>query len=241
MRIHKYTAVGNSFIVIDSTDKILSDLEKREIVLSNVEDRDGAIFIEIRDRKFFMDYFNRDGKRAEFCGNGARTFFKFVSEKFNLSEFSFLTYSGEIHGKTFEDGEVSVTMPKPTEPEFISVEGYEGFLLKVGVPHLVVNVPSLETLQKLDVNSVGRKLREILNANVNFYTVIEPSKIFVRTYERGVERETKACGSGSTATAYVYKTKIDNTNVVCVKTCGGNLTVIFENDIVYLKGGVENV
>ncbi len=241
MKIHKYTAVGNSFIVIDSTDKTLTDPEKSEIVLSNVKERDGAIFVEIRDGKFFMDYFNRDGKRAEFCGNGARTFFKFISEKFNISEFSFLTYSGEIHGKTFEDGEVSVTMPKPTEPELVSVEGYNGFLLRVGVPHFVVNVSSLETLQNFDVDNVGRKLRELLNANVNFYTVIEPSIIFVRTYERGVERETKACGSGSTATAHVYKTKIANTNTVYVKTRGGNLTVIFENDIVYLKGGVENV
>ncbi len=241
MKIHKYTAVGNSFIVIDSTDKTLTDLKKSEIVLSNVEERDGAIFVEVKDGKFFMDYFNRDGKRSEFCGNGARTFFKFVSEKFNLSEFSFLTYAGEIYGKTFEGGEVSVTMPKPTEPEFVSMEEYEGFLLKVGVPHFVVNVETLETLENFDVDSVGRKLREILNANVNFYTVFEQSKIFVRTYERGVERETKACGSGSTATAYIYKTKTDNTNTVYVKTRGGNLTVIFENDTVYLKGGVENV
>jgi len=241
--ICKYSAAGNTFVIIDATKTTLNDVEKEEIVLEAVEDRDGVIFVEQHSKRFFMDYFNRDGKRATFCGNGARAFLKFLSEYFDVfGKISIETNAGVLVGYIGE--RISVQMPDPVVNYFVPQEelsGFEGVLITVGVPHLVMNVG--KTIWGLDIE-IARMLRHKFDANVNLFNVLDTSTFEIRTFERGVERETLSCGSGTTATAYFVKYYILRGNKIpdklTAQTKGGILNVIFESDGIYLEGGVEH-
>lgn len=241
--IEKYSATGNTFVVVDSTSIELSDEEKQEVVLSVVEERDGVIFVERRDERFFMDYFNRDGKRAAFCGNGARTFLRFLSEHFGVQgKVSIETNAGVLVGYTKEN--VYVQMPEPVVSSLIpkkELEDFDGALITVGVPHLVKYVGS--AIWEFDME-VARLLRHRYDANVNLFNVLNFSTFEIRTFERGVERETLSCGSGTTATAYFVKYYVLGNNKVpdrlTAHTKGGVLNVLFESDGIYLEGGVEH-
>ncbi len=240
LKIHKYNANGNTFIVIDCLDNTLDDFEKSEIVLNNVEDRDGAIFVERNTSLYHMDYFNKDGKRAAFCGNGARTFVTYLKEYYGLTgEVSFSTNSGTL--KALVDENVSVQMPNPMFVKQISYGCFQGVLIETGVPHVVIRVESIDLI---DVENVAPEIRRIFDANVNFYEAVQKKYLRVRTFERGVERETKSCGSGITSTAFYYKYYVlreekqpDKINVLSL---GGVLYVLFKENEVYLEGRVEH-
>lgn len=237
MIVEKFTATGNSFLVCDIIDKNLSDKEKSVFVIENANNRDGVIFVEKKNNQFFMDYFNKDGKRAAFCGNGARTFLYYLMKKGYVKEklIKFNTYAGEVSGRLTDNG-VMVKMPNPTDPKKITIDEFEGYLLTVGVPHFVIFVKDVETI---NVNKIGKNLREKLNSNINFVQAIDEKTLKIRTFERGVEAETLACGSGTTASAFVFnKTKHEK---IEVKARGGILYVHFLKDGIYLEGGVENV
>ncbi len=234
MNFFRYNATGNTFIICDISDSNLSDEEKSKIVIRNVEDRDGMIFVEKKKDGFFMDYFNRDGKRAAFCGNGSRSFVKYLHDSKQIGEkVIFNSFSGYVEGRITPEG-VMVKMP-PLKVERIDTIGY---CVTVGVPHYVIFSKDIE---KIDVENEGRRLRNELNANIDFVELDGDSRIKVRTYERGVEAETKACGTGSTASAYIARmiNKWGDSITVIVK--GGILNVIFVGNDIYLKGGVDNV
>jgi diaminopimelate epimerase len=241
--ICKYSAAGNTFVIIDATKTTLNDVEKEKIVLEAVEDRDGVIFVEQHSKRFFMDYFNRDGKRATFCGNGARAFLKFLSEYFDVfGKISIETNAGVLAGYIGE--RISVQMPDPVVNYFVPQEelsGFEGVLITVGVPHLVMNVG--KAIWGFDME-IARMLRHKFDANVILFNVLDASTFEIRTFERGVERETLSCGSGTTATAYFVKYYILRGNKIpdklTAQTKGGILNVIFESDGIYLEGGVEH-
>ncbi len=233
MNFFRYNATGNTFIICDLSTSTLSDEEKSKIVTERVEDRDGMIFVEKKKDGFFMDYFNRDGKRAAFCGNGSRSFVKYLHDSKQIGEkVVFNSFSGYIEGRVTPEG-VMVKMP-PLKVEKIS----GGYYVTVGVPHYVIFSKEIENI---DVENEGKRLRNELNSNIDFVEVIGDSKIKVRTYERGVEAETKACGTGSTASAYIARMINNWGNVVIVLVKGGILNVIFDGNDIYLKGGVENV
>lgn len=236
MEISYYTATGNSFVMYDSVGRDLTYEEKSKLVLKNVGDRDGMIFVEKKDR-FFMDYFNRDGQRAEFCGNGARSFVKYLYDAGYVKEESvtFDSFAGSVEGRIV-DGEIMVKMPKIIMDE--KSGSVKGHYVVAGVPHYVVFVDDVE---KVDVGKLGANLRKELDANIDFVE-IKAHEIKMRTYERGVEGETKACGTGATASAYVLKmTQKSNSQKINVSVPGGKLKVIFKGKDVYLQGGVDNV
>lgn len=236
MNLFKYNATGNTFVICDLIDSSLTDEEKSKIVLKNVEDRDGMIFVEKHDGEFFMDYFNRDGKRASFCGNGARSFVKYLHDSRKINKVIFNSFSGYVEGRITSEG-VMVKMPTlKIEQKVGSVNGY---YVIVGVPHYVIFSDNVDII---DVEKSARDIRYELDANVDFVEITGNSTIKMRTYERGVEAETKACGTGATASAYIAKmiNKWPN-NVIDVSARGGKLSVIFNEDSVYLRGGVENV
>ena len=89
-----YSATGNTFLVVDSREERLDDETKHNIVVKNVDKNDGVIFVE----DGFMDFYNRDGLRASFCGNGARTYVYFIHEKEEREKVSFKSMAGEIEG-----------------------------------------------------------------------------------------------------------------------------------------------
>ncbi|MFN3691611.1 MAG: diaminopimelate epimerase [Fervidobacterium sp.] len=253
----KYNATGNTFVLIDlveiqkNVEKVMEN-EKREIVLKTVEKRDGVIFVEKRGESYHMDYFNRDGNRASFCGNGARTFAYYINKTYynasSSNEFIFSTNVGYLKAK-ITDSRVSVEMPKPKFVSIVKYDTFEGALIEVGVPHVVFLVNNVDSI---NLESIAPKIRWEYDANVNFFEIISENNLKVRTYERGVERETLSCGSGITSTAYFYNflynssrkkyefAKFDELLVTKIKSRGGDLSVIFNEGEIFLEGGIKN-
>lgn len=240
MNVTRYSATGNTFVFFDANVE-LSDEEKSRLVLEHVGDLDGAIFVESRNGLPLMDYFNRDGKRAEFCGNGARAFvWHLVTRKgYPLEEeIEFLTGAGKIKGFV-KDGIVFIQSPYPVGEGVFEIDGICIFKVRVGVPHIVVERRDLENV---NMETFARPLRWKFDANVNIFRSIGDVTLKMRTYERGVERETLACGSGAVAVAYVYREMIgrEKTEFILLPP-GGRLSVMIKEGEYYLGGGVEDV
>jgi diaminopimelate epimerase len=251
-----YSACGNTFIVISGAPVPESD--KPCYVLENVGQYDGAIFIEGTKENPVMDYFNRDGSRGEMCGNGARTFIKALFDRKWAAigeSMSFQTRSGMLAGRLLDSDSIVVSMPEPIYLGGFAHKGWQGYFYRVGVPHLVFY---MDNRRPFDVERIGYDFSHLeetmgtsnpfrFSTNVNFLTINETG-INVRTYERGVWRETRSCGTGSVACASLFrKWRYPHLNQVQVQTKGGQLTVIWEKDrvsdreTVFLKGKVERI
>jgi len=213
----KYEGAGNDFVALDARDGTLAldtpfirEACDRRLGIG----ADGVLVIEPSADSgihFRMVYFNADGSRGEMCGNGARCIAAFAVLRGAAPEsMRFLTDAGLYSAQVREDG-VSVSFPdiRETVVEKRAItEGraWEGDYLPVGVPHFVTWV---EDLDCVDVDRIGRSLRRHeafapRGTNVNFAQVLGPGSLRLRTYERGVEAETLACGTGSVATALTY-------------------------------------
>jgi len=190
----KYDASGNTFVIFYTTQK--KDYSQQAIDLCKKEHVDGLIVIVphiVYDFEWL--FYNSDGSTASMCGNGTRAVAHYAfNNKLASSYMKFLTGAGEISCKVKGDiVETTMTQPIKLKEPFIE-EGYEWYFVDTGVPHLVTVV---DDLNRFDLE-VCSKMRYKYNANVNF-TKIDDEKLFVRTYERGVEGETMACGTGMTA------------------------------------------
>jgi diaminopimelate epimerase len=220
-RFWKLTGSGNDFVFFDArggVDEVLLE----PTVIDAVCDRrsgvgaDGIVLFEppVEDSELYsIRYFNRDGTLAEMCGNASLCSIR-VGQLLNVvtseraQPFAFHTSSGKLLGKAgLADEDPQIEMPAPrelnaaSEIERAAGEQRIGFV-RVGVPHLVLVVDDID---RIDVEKRGRELRMDRRlrdgANVNFITRIGPGVWRMRTYERGVEAETLACGSGSIAVA----------------------------------------
>ncbi len=208
---------GNDFLVFEADGRKLSREEHRQIALlcrrGLSVGADGALFLSGgEDGRVRLDYFNADGGLAAFCANGTRCAARYAVRRRLVAgqEPVLETGWGPIAARV--DGE-SVTLhlqplPIPGDPIVVSGEGLPatGTPMHVGVPHLVIFVDG--DLDRLDVAHTAAPLRAPSSllpegANVNFVQVLGPDRIRVRTYERGVEGETLACGSGVVASAVV--------------------------------------
>jgi diaminopimelate epimerase len=246
----KMTGSGNDFVFFDARSEPAGALERADAIGALCDRRrgvgaDGVVFLE-RDPEhtYSIRYFNRDGSLAEFCGNASLCSVTLAAELGIVrpdQSFSFLTSSGPIPGKFGPRGPV-VGMPAvlEAEPSFetplAAGENRIGFA-RVGVPHLVVSCADIEAV---DVEGRGRALRYLPNlsagANVNFVSR-RGSDWTYRTYERGVEEETLACGSGSVATAAMLMAWNGESGPVRLITrSGAPLIVTFENDVPALSG-----
>jgi diaminopimelate epimerase len=267
MNFTKLQASGNDFVLVDNREKIVEGfLEKLKIDKSEFARRvcdrnrgvgaDGLILIDHpRDERnhFRWEFFNSDGSVAEMCGNGSRCAVRFCYEMGMVDEeVRFETLAGVIKAWVKENGRViRVQLTPPTQPipKEIKFNGYEikGFFINTGVPHFVTFVNNLE---KINVEKLGREIRfhpefKPKGTNVNFVEVIQENLIMIRTYERGVESETLACGTGATASAIVsWMEKNVSRKPVKVKTRGGDLLLIdFSDNIenVFLEGRTVRV
>jgi diaminopimelate epimerase len=251
MEFSKIQGTGNDFVIIDNRDgkfdKFCGDFPVDSVVRKVCERRrgvgaDGLILIESSEvADFKWRFFNSDGSVAEMCGNGARCASRFAYERGIAPErMRFETLAGivesEVRGRS-----VKVRLTPPTDLKLnITAEGLNVHYINTGVPHVVVLV---ERLDQIDVDKLGRKLRfsEVFSpkgANVNFVEVML-DRIRVRTYERGVEGETLACGTGSVASAIVSSLifKLKPPVEVEVGT-GERLRVYFDGELreVFLEG-----
>jgi len=254
----KMSGSGNDFILIDHRKPLIENDRMKEFVRKVCQRRtsvgaDGLIFIEHSDKADFKwQFFNADGSIPEMCGNGGRCAARFAHLKgIAGTSLTFETLAGilsaQVNGKR-----VKLEMTKPHSlklDESIVVEG-ETFTLSsinTGVPHAVLFIDDIETL---DVVRLGRAIRNHphfvpAGTNANFVRLGKESQLSVRTYERGVEDETLACGTGTVASVLIAAFKGMVKSPVLVKTRGGEvLTVHFElegNDVkrVFFEGDVH--
>ena len=234
IKITKYNASGNTFVIFHTDEK--NDYSKLAIDLCKKENVDGLIVVvPHKDFDFEWLFYNNDGSTASMCGNGTRAVAHYAYDnKLATSAVSFLTGAGEIN--CIVDGDiVETTMTKPEfiKDEFIK-ENLQWVLIDTGVPHLVTLVDDLE---KFDLQ-VCSNMRYEYNANVNF-AKIDNGVLRVRTYERGVENETQACGTGMTACFLrALELGLISSPINVYPTSGELLVLKKDNTGVYFKGQV---
>lgn len=207
----KMAGGGNDFVVIDNRQARVSEVEEltRRICTRRLSvGADGLILVESSPRATFrMRYFNADGTLASFCANGTRCAARFAFlNVIAPRKMTIETDSGIIGAEIGDKGDVTLALPSPREfvaqrPLEVSGQTVEGSYMRVGVPHYVIPV---DDLWQRDIDATGRAIRHHRDlqpdgANVNFVTVRDRHAIEVRTWERGVEGETLACGSGVVA------------------------------------------
>lgn len=236
----KMNGSGNDFIVIDNRQGIVNEAEMELLVKKACRRResvgaDGVIFVVPSDRyDFKWRFFNSDGGEVEMCGNGGRCVSRFAFLKRiagpNLTfETSAGPVSAEVNGRR-----VKVLMPNPTG--FTSdldlryhKEWQKTYFVNTGVPHVVVWV---EDLSNHPVKEEGREIRNNplflpSGTNANFMKVAGPDELEIRTYERGVEDETLACGTGAIACAITASFSGKANSPVKVRTKGGEELIIY--------------
>ncbi len=238
----KMSGSGNDFILIDNRQgavplELGPELAKRVCRRKVSVGADGLILIENdREADFSWRFFNADGSVAEMCGNGGRCAARFAHLLGICgSRLAFRTLAGVIRAEVF-DRRVKLQLTAPHSLRLDQPVDVDGRRLTVhavntGVPHAVVVVDGASELESYDVVGEGRKVRfhghfAPAGTNVNFIALAGPHSLAVRTYERGVEDETLACGTGATAAALVAAAKGLVEPPVTVRTSGGEILAI---------------
>jgi diaminopimelate epimerase len=192
-----------------------------------------------------MRYFNADGGEAEMCGNGARCFARFANKVAGeKTRISFETPAGVISAELKGDL-VTLRMTEPTDLRLnvdlpIATENQMVHFINSGVPHVVIPVGKIDDADVLREGAAIRhhKMFSPNGTNVNFIEKRGPNTIAIRTYERGVEDETLACGTGIVASALIFAASEKSTSPITVLARGGDeLQVGFEK----VEGGFRNV
>ncbi len=230
----KMSGSGNDFVIIDNRRDLVPRRKMPAFVKAACRrglsvGADGVIFIQkSRRADFRWHYFNADGGEAEMCGNGSRCAARFaVMHKIAPKRLAFETLAGLIHAEVGQKG-VTVELPLPTGLRLnftidLGVTSYQAHFLNTSVPHTVVFVDDVEAI---DVHRAGEAIRyhrmfAPAGSNANFVTIDGPHKLTIRTYERGVEGETLACGTGAVAAAVLAGLLGKVTSPVTLKTRGG--------------------
>jgi diaminopimelate epimerase len=230
----KMNGSGNDFVLLDNRSGHIR-LNSDEIAFLCDRHRgiggDGVLLLEdpANGADFRMRYYNSDGGEAEMCGNGARCFARFANKVAGpFSELSFETPAGVIRAR-LESELVIVNLSPPYGLALnrkLQIQGEEltVHLLNTGVPHVVVLVEDLEATPVFELGQTIRYHPEFRpkGTNVNFVKEIGPGKIAIRTYERGVEAETLACGTGVTAAALIYSRLQSIDSPIRIKVRGGD-------------------
>ena len=213
----KMNGAGNDFVMLDNRGGKLQLSEQQIHFLCDRHrgiGADGLLVLELVENTvpYRMRYYNADGMEVEMCGNGARCFTRYLAELEKLSgQISFHTKAGVIEG-TLQGDRVQIVMSTPFDLQLNqsltldSGEKLKFHSINTGVPHVVL---VMNDLSMAPVVTLGRKLRyhqhfSPAGTNVNFVQIKEPQLLFIRTYERGVEDETMACGTGVVASALIY-------------------------------------
>ncbi len=240
LRFYKYHGTGNDFVMIDNREAVFPK-ENRTIVASLCNRHfgigaDGLILLENDEKTDFkMVYYNADGNESTMCGNGGRCIVAFA-KKLNIidSKTVFNAIDGLHHAK-IEDSIVSLQMIDVDEVKQIQ----DALFVDTGSPH---HVKMVENLEAYPVYEEGKMIRNEVygkeGSNVNFVEQINENSFRIRTYERGVEDETLACGTGVTAAAIaVHNTQKTDSDIIHMDVEGGKLQVHFK----YIQGKYKNV
>lgn len=249
MKFWKYQGAGNDFIMVDQRND-RSVFRENRLLIEKLCDRrfgigaDGLILLEQHpEYDFEMIYFNSDGRESSMCGNGGRCIAAFAGHLGLADDYCrFLAIDGEheawinpsgAHGASTKTTK-SLSWIELKMSDVKTVEQKENvFILNTGSPHYVRFIDAVEGL---DMVEEGRRVRyserfKSEGINVNFAAVRQDGSLDIRTYERGVEDETLACGTGVTAAALAYSmyaAKMEKSGEVAVHAMGGDLSVRYK-------------
>ncbi len=245
LHFYKMNGAGNDFVVIDNRKLNLS-LDTATIAALCDRHRgigaDGLLAVEPAQHgaDYRFRYYNADGGEAEMCGNGARCFGRFTA---HLGEeipgrVTFETIAGTLAAEMVGEN-VRIAMSEPKDLALNTSAKVAGLgaaihFVNTGVPHAVAYLDNPEQLAALDVFNIGRAIRRHehfapAGTNANFAAVRSPGHIVIRTYERGVEDETLACGTGMVACALVHHLLSGAPSPIKVDVAGGDtLEIGFE-------------
>ena len=235
----KMTGSGNDFIVVDNRSKILTGKESataRQICRRKFSiGADGLLLIENSERADFrMRVFNPDGSEPEMCGNGARCVALYANlEHIASSKMNFETIAGIIFADV-KDYSARINMGKVKDLKLdlkLNLEPGSKIVhyLNVGVPHAVLIE---EALEDIPVNELGSRIRFHRQfypggTNVDFIKLKDKETVQMRTYERGVESETLACGTGAIASAVIAHLLKGLTSPVRILTQSGEMLIVY--------------
>ena len=254
----KLSGSGNDFIIIDNRRHIMKEDGLPHFIAKVCQRRmsvgaDGLILVEDTDgADFRWRYYNADGSLADMCGNGARcvALFAFLNQIAG-SSMSFVNEAGIVTAEISGD-RVKINMPKPSDftPEkILEIEKRSLTVssINTGVPHVIVRLDTIDDLDNMDIVRQGREIRFHRDfapegTNANFIGLLGKNEIAIRTYERGVEDETLACGTGAIAGAIVAAYQSGSDSPIKVRTrSGGFLNIYFKREAdgfhdIYLEG-----
>ncbi|MDH3956406.1 MAG: diaminopimelate epimerase [Desulfobacteraceae bacterium] len=255
IEFYKMSGSGNDFIIIDNRNNIIDENGLSKFIAKVCRRKmavgaDGLILVENTDSSDFKwRFFNSDGSDAEMCGNGARCVARFAYlNDIAGSNMSFETLAGLVKAEVIKD-RVKVKMTDPLDLKTDDTIELKNGLLSIssvntGVPHVVIVNDSIDDV---DIVKIGREIRyhdqfSPAGTNVNFVCHIKDNTLAIRTYERGVEDETLACGTGAAASAIImaHKMKLDSPLSVLTRS-GGYLNIFFKEKEgqycdIYLEG-----
>lgn len=259
---YKLQGAGNDFILIDNQELNFASEQVTKFAARVCTRRvsvgaDTLIAVEVArgSGDFYARFFNADGSEAEMCGNGARCVARWAFETGIAKEKMIIeTIAGDVPAERLDKRTYRVQLNSPTVFEadkLLQVDGKEVTVDYVelgnpGIPHLVVHVPDLAMTELETILDFARKLgihpAFEKGANVNFYDILSDQTVVERTYERGVEDFTLACGTGTGSTAYALTKKgLVKSDPVVIEVLGGQLQVnVVENDL-YLIGDTNMV
>jgi diaminopimelate epimerase len=235
----KYEGAGNDFIVIDART---FEYEPSVAFVSSLCDRhfgigaDGLMLLKLGQGKaeFDMRYYNADGREATMCGNGGRCIALFAHHLGIGGRTKLFSGPDGLHrAKLIKADDLSGVIELQMNAAGEVSQNGDYLLLDTGSPHYVTFVDSVE---RVDVAACGRDIRydrtiSESGVNVNFAEIVGKGVVRLRTYERGVEDETRACGTGATATAIAtHVARQPDVNNFDILTSGGRLSVSFEHD-----------
>ncbi len=261
MKFYKMQGTGNDFIIINNM-KLRIPVDKLPSVAKKLCERkvsigaDGFMVVDypVGKADFKMFFYNRDGSIGEMCGNGARCISRYAYiNNISRKKMTFETSAGIVHAEVLDGRNVKVLLNKPEVINLnndIEIDGvkYECSYIELGnpgLPHVVVKY-NLQQADENKLHDTGVKIRHYngfpKGANVNFFQVLDENTALLKTYERGVEDFTLACGTGSasTAVALILKGYLKGNKVKIIND-GGELIVEVEktnNDVskLYLIG-----
>lgn len=251
LQFYKMSASGNDFIMIDNREKVVDKLFPDVLGFVAKVCRqhlsvgaDGLILIEKSSAvDFSWRFFNADGSEADMCGNGGRCAARFafvngIAEK----RMAFETLAGVMKAEILgEQVKLQLTAPTSLKLDYrIALEHRELFVSSVntGVPHVIILTDNVDHAPVEELGRVLRYHKEFSpdGTNVDFVTVVDRTNVKLRTYERGVEGETLACGTGAVAASVILKHKGLTGDRVNLLTRGGEVLRVTVGDEVYLEG-----
>ena len=231
----KMNGAGNDFVLLDNRDGKTQLTREQVVRLCHRQRGIGAdgLFLLVPSASgradWAWEFYNSDGSTADMCGNGARCFARFIQRRAGSGLATTFETGAGIITATFQGERVTVNLTQPKDLHLhqkvpVSAGNLLVHSLNTGVPHAVLFVPDADQAM---VQQMGAEIRHHAHfapkgTNVNFVQLLGPNAIRVRTYERGVEGETLACGTGVTASALVAARVHGFTSPVQVQVQGGD-------------------